>query len=157
LGMDACRTLSQAAAGIPHRIVLVTPAARHELSALQETGYSGYLVKPVRASSLAARVGAAGAFHRAGEDSAASQFERARGPAIARGMSILVAEDNEINALLARALITKLGHYPTIASSGAAAVEAWSAARAAGSPYGLILMDVHMPGSDGLEAASRIR
>jgi CheY-like chemotaxis protein len=69
----------------------------------------------------------------------------------------LVAEDNEINALLARALLSRLGHRPTVATSGAQAVDAWLAARAAGEPYDLVLMDVHMPDLDGIAATRRIR
>src|SRR6202035_116777 len=45
------------------------------------------------------------------------------------GLSILVAEDNEINALLARALLEKLGHRTVVVESGGAAVARWEGAR----------------------------
>jgi len=45
--------------------------------------------------------------------------------------SVLVVEDNEINALLSRVLPTRLSHRPAV---GAAALETWQAARAAGTP-----------------------
>ena len=137
-------------------IVLVTPAARHELPALRETGFSGYLVKPVRAASLAARLTAADQGFERADESADAGGDAPRTSA-AGGLAILIAEDNEINALLARSLLTRLGHRPTVATTGAAAVEAWLAAAAAGEPFRLVLMDVHMPGSDGIEATRRIR
>jgi len=153
LGHAACETL--AAAPIPRRIVLVTPAARHDLPALKAAGFTGYLVKPVRSASLAARLTATDqGFDRASDT--VDPVGHAGGPTPV-GLAILVAEDNEINALLARALLTRLGHRPTIATDGAGAVEAWFAAQSAGEPFGLVLMDVHMPGSDGIEATRRIR
>jgi PAS domain S-box-containing protein len=155
LGRAAWEAL--ATARVPQRIVLVTPAARHDLPALKAAGFTGYLVKPIRSASLAARLAAADQSFERTSDSADS-IEQANAPAQpARGLEILVAEDNEINALLARALLTRLGHRPTIATDGVAAVAAWRAARTAGEPFDLILMDVHMPGSDGIEATRRIR
>jgi PAS domain S-box-containing protein len=158
LGHEACRRLAAASAETAaRRIVLITPAERHELPALQAAGFTGYLVKPIRVASLAARLGSEhfGAGH-AGFDRAGS---RDPAPAVAPGgaLAILIAEDNEINALLARALIVRLGHHPTVAQDGAAAFEAWRAARAAGAPHDLVLMDVHMPASDGIAATQRIR
>jgi PAS domain S-box-containing protein len=161
LGLETCRRLAGASAGtVKRRIVLITPAERHELPALQAAGFTGYLVKPIRVASLAARLGDE---HLGDERTGAApdDFDRSRQQAVAASaigpLAILIAEDNEINALLARALLARLGHRPTVARNGTAALEAWLAARAAGSPYDLVLMDVHMPGSDGIEATRRIR
>jgi len=154
LGTAASVALAGIAAAIPRRIVLVTPAMRGELPALRAAGFTGYLIKPVRAASLAARFAAEQAFDTGVENEPTAASEAVRSD---RGLSVLVAEDNEINALLARALLTKLGHRPTMAATGAEAIAAWLAARAAGTPHDCVLMDLHMPGMDGLEATRQIR
>jgi signal transduction histidine kinase/DNA-binding response OmpR family regulator len=133
------------------RIVMLAPGERHRLAGLREQGMTGYLVKPVRAGSLAAML-RDDAPPIVPADSGAEPLEKS-----SRSLSILVAEDNEINALLTRTLLSKLGHRPTGVTGGEAAVAAWAQARTAGEPYDLILMDLHMPDVDGLEAARRIR
>jgi len=161
IGLEACRSLAGTAAAIAHRIVLVRPVDRHDLAVLQEAGFTGYLVKPVRVASLAARLNAATQafdqdFHRDGY-SIATPDGTAGKPNRPRGLLILVAEDNDIHVLLARALLAKLWRRSVIVANGADAFDSWFAAHTAGTPYDLILMDVHMPDTDGIEATRRIR
>ena len=154
LGFAASSALAAAGGKCPRRIVLVTPAMRHDLPALKEAGFTGYLIKPVRAVSLAARFAPDDDFDQSAADEAIET------PSIApdhEGLSLLVAEDNDINALLARALLEKLGHRPVVVESGGAAIACWQAAHEAGAPFDCVLMDLHMPGMDGLQAARRIR
>jgi CheY-like chemotaxis protein len=140
------------------RVVLLTPAERGGLAVLKQIGFESYLVKPVRAASLAAVLGSPAA-----PDTAEVEPPIVESPPLAAtagaadALSVLIAEDNEINALLARSLLGKLGHRVTVAVDGEQACAQWQAARAAAAPFDLVLMDTQMPGLDGVAAARRIR
>jgi signal transduction histidine kinase/CheY-like chemotaxis protein len=154
LGRDAASAIcGHPGAAAIRKLVLITPAERDDLAALAAAGFDGYLVKPVRAASLAARIVEETATAPRGIAPPGVATRATIGP----GLAVLLAEDNGINALLVRSLLTKLGHRPAIAVTGADAVAAWTAARAAGAPFDLVLMDLHMPGVTGIEAARRIR
>jgi signal transduction histidine kinase/HPt (histidine-containing phosphotransfer) domain-containing protein/ActR/RegA family two-component response regulator len=82
----------------------------------------------------------------AGEPAAAQREVRVR------PLRILVAEDNTVNQDVARGLLERRGHHVDVVSDGGAAVRA-----VARTFYDVVLMDVHMPGVDGIEAARQIR
>jgi signal transduction histidine kinase/DNA-binding response OmpR family regulator len=160
IGGDAAAEIAAAARDtVARRIVLITPGERHRLPALKDAGFTGYLVKPVRSASLKAQLSAAPIFdHTSTATESDTETADTEASTLAtQSLSVLVAEDNDINALLIRSLLTRLDHNPEIAPDGAAAIESWRAAQEAGRPFDLILMDLHMPDIDGLEAARRIR
>ena len=125
IGRAACDALAQASETVPQRFVLVTPTARAELRGAER----GRLH---RLSGQTDPRGIAG-------DADGERRRRIRAPRRHRrggrrgdtesgleGPRDLIAEDNEINALLATlALLTRLGHRPTVATNGDAAVDAW--------------------------------
>ncbi|GJD93109.1 PAS domain S-box protein [Methylobacterium iners] len=74
-------------------------------------------------------------------------------PAGQRGYRMLFAEDNAINQEIIAAVLRRKGHDVTIVGDGAAAV----AAVQAETVFDVVLMDVQMPGQDGLSATAAIR
>jgi signal transduction histidine kinase/DNA-binding response OmpR family regulator len=155
-GADATHSLVRSAGRYANqKLVLLAPSERSELSDLRSAGFDGYLVKPVRAASLAERLSTPESESGRSFD---FDFEKNANPVRKqRALAVLVAEDNEINALLAQTMLGKLGHIPTVVTDGVSAVSAVATAQALGAPYDLVLMDLHLPGMDGLEATKRIR
>ncbi|SFK74982.1 response regulator [Caulobacter sp. UNC279MFTsu5.1] len=140
-------------------VALLTPDQRDRIPKLKAAGL-GYLIKPLRRASLIAQVLAArppaktaATEIRAVEPAASTVHEDDRiAPAAAPGVRVLLAEDNPINALLARALLEREGCKVDRIASGDEAVSALSRGF-----YDLILMDLRMPGLNGLEATRALR
>jgi signal transduction histidine kinase/CheY-like chemotaxis protein len=67
-------------------------------------------------------------------------------------VKILVVEDNKINQMITKKILTKMNLYCEVVDNGEEAVE-----KIKTNKYDIILMDIHMPGISGIEATKRIR
>ncbi|MHB8530728.1 MAG: response regulator [Caulobacteraceae bacterium] len=137
-------------------VVLLRPGERGLIADYRQAGFAGYLIKPLRRTSLIARIRAASG---AAADPPSLDDERidstAREAPAASSMSgarILLAEDNPINAMLAGAMLRKQGCRVDHVADGAAAVAA-----ACAQAYDLVLMDMRMPVMGGVEATLALR
>ncbi|MBI4903514.1 MAG: response regulator [Acidobacteria bacterium] len=122
---------------------------------LRESGYAGYLHKPVRAAQLYETM--VSALKAQKQSSAPAELvtrhtiaEKQKKP---NGQpAVLLAEDNLINQRIALRLLQKIGLQADVVSNGREAVEALDK-----TVYDLILMDCQMPEMDGFEATAEIR
>lgn len=141
--------------GAPEILVFIKPQERARIADIKAGEFSGYLTRPVRRASLLRVISPASEqTEEARQSDTAAQKEsvpsKRQGPG--SELSVLVAEDNPINWMLVRALLNKLGHKSALAEDGHQAVSLSTSGT-----FDVILMDLHMPGLDGLEAISKIR
>jgi PAS domain S-box-containing protein len=132
------------------RKIMLTSTAHVDSAALAAAGIAQWCTKPVRASALYDRLMRLMADGRPVK-AATGPPPSLTVPAGSRG-HILVAEDNELNQLVAEGLVMALGFEVTIVPNGVEALEALSAGS-----YAAVMMDCHMPVMDGFEATRRIR
>ncbi len=148
----------------PKAVVLVNPADKSSIPHFRDVGFTGHLTRPVRPTSLLARArdrepglvarpsqSAAPADEQCSETRDWPQQTKAAGP------RVLLAEDNEINALMATKMLEIQGCSVVRARDGAEAVEMARQSVACDEPFDLIMMDLHMPQIDGIAASAAIR
>jgi signal transduction histidine kinase/CheY-like chemotaxis protein len=152
LGERATQILAAAArtSGAGQNLVLFSPFERRAFGDALVKDFDGWLVKPVRLSSLYSRL--AGARNGAGHQDVADAKTIVAKPLA--GCAILLAEDNDVNALLVDRRLTQMGAAMTRAHDG---VEAVAIACANMGKFDAIVMDMRMPGLDGLAATREIR
>ena len=128
-------------------LILLAPGERTKIAASRQQGYAGYLIKPLRRASVVERVLAACGRRRR----RVVEDDRVMSTT-ASGARVLLVEDNAINALLAKTLLSREGCAVDLAANGPAALSALEVA-----DYDLILMDMRMPGLSGIETTQRLR
>jgi signal transduction histidine kinase/CheY-like chemotaxis protein len=151
-GPQATARLAEAArlAGARRRFLLFSPLERRAFGEAALRDFDGWLVKPVRMASLVARMSRS---HSDAPKVMAEEPVRALA-----GLNALIAEDNDVNALILTRHLGKLGAVVTRASDGAQAVSlAMAKLDGESAPYDVVVMDLFMPELDGREATRRIR
>ncbi|HEX5136333.1 MAG TPA: response regulator [Planctomycetota bacterium] len=128
-------------------LMLSSAGAPEDTARLARVGIVRCLTKPVRPSDLLHAL-ADGLGDRGIETDAPAEPR----PPAATPRRVLVVDDGELNREVARHLLEQRGHVPTLVSSGHAALEAVARER-----FDVILMDVQMPGMDGVETANELK
>ncbi len=130
--------------------ILIDEDERQDADALGLSDYAGFLLRPVRIGTL--RSALTGGHVQSSTDKTESVDEPPVAQSGAEPAKILLAEDNEINIVLATAILRQAGHAVDVVKNGAEAVKATESAT-----YDVVLMDMRMPVMDGLSATRAIR
>ena len=131
-------------------IMVTSLGQRGDRKRLEETGFAGYLTKPVRQGHLREMLSLV--LGRSRDAGFPPKILTRHTIAESRRLRILVAEDNVTNQLVAVKMLERLGYRADVAASGR---EALTALR--NIPYSLVLMDCQMPEMDGFEATRLMR
>ena len=149
--IDGAWAADAAGTGARHVWQLVTPAGKDDVIEDRPEGVDGWLVKPVRLTSLVEQITGTAPVRRAAKR---PQTTTESGPETRAldGLRILVAEDDPVNALIARRTLERLGAHVVMTDSGPSALRALEEGR-----FDAALLDQRMPGMNGPEVARMAR
>jgi signal transduction histidine kinase/CheY-like chemotaxis protein len=135
-------------------IIIATAHDRQEVSSLAEkAGVKAILAKPVMISNLLNILNdTLSAVPKRLKKGKRTQVMDASSVSHLKGSHILLAEDNEVNQLVAKRLLKNAGFEVDIANNGKEAFD-----KVIGHKYDLVLMDIQMPEMDGLTSTKAIR
>jgi CheY-like chemotaxis protein/HPt (histidine-containing phosphotransfer) domain-containing protein len=142
-------------------MILTTLETSVDPAALASAGFAGHINKPVRQSALydtimraIACANANACYLSDGKAGIATTHLSKEAAAASKGARILLAEDNEVNQMVADEILTTTGYRCRIVPDGKQALEA---ATSDTDGCDLVLMDCQMPEMDGFEASRQIR
>lgn len=137
-------------------IILLEAKSRSKLNDYISAGFDSYLIKPVRKLSLLNIIAGNEFSQHDNREVSRSKSWSSSLIATNKPKRVLIAEDNDINAKLARAILEKAGHSVARAQNGAEAIALWEEQKG-NDVFDVIFMDLQMPVKDGLDALKEIR
>jgi signal transduction histidine kinase/CheY-like chemotaxis protein len=149
--LETARRLARQGRPLPQIWILLSPDERRQLRQFLTAPLTGYLMRPVRCSTLVEQLTSRDStFIRTAAAQLRTITTRAGN---AKPLNVLLADDTPVNTVIARTILEKAGHKVTAVSSGAAALEAINGTP----PFDILLLDMEMPGLSGPETARLIR
>ncbi len=156
-GYDVAGQIRGQNSGVKEMPLLAYSSSVGHSSISIEAGFNGFLVKPASRKKLIEMVGRLLGTRPelpAGSEQRNTTSRAAPGADNDNGLRILLAEDNPANLRLTTLVLTKVGFRVDAARNGHEAVAKYTSSPEV---FDLILMDVQMPGMDGLRATKVIR